>query len=32
VTADPRYAAQVGGLTVDRLVIVPGKIVNIVAR
>jgi leucyl-tRNA synthetase len=32
VTADSRYAAQVGDLTVDRLVIVPGKIVNIVAR
>ncbi len=31
VAADPRYAAQVGDLTVARLVIVPGKIVNIVA-
>ncbi len=31
VTADPRYAGQVGDLTVARLVIVPGKIVNIVA-
>ncbi len=31
VTADPRYTAQVDGLSVSRLVVVPGKIVNIVA-
>ena len=31
VVADPRYAAQIASLTVDRLVIVPGKIVNVVA-
>jgi leucyl-tRNA synthetase len=32
VSADPRYARQVMGLTVDRLVVVPGRIVNVVAR
>jgi leucyl-tRNA synthetase len=32
VTTDPRYAEQVAGLAVTRLIAVPGKIVNIVAR
>ena len=31
-TADERYVRQVTGLTVDRLVVVPGRIVNVVPR
>ncbi len=31
LTADPRYARQVAGLAVERLVVVPGRIVNVVA-
>jgi leucyl-tRNA synthetase len=30
--ADPRYAGHTRGLTVERLVVVPGRIVNVVAR
>jgi leucyl-tRNA synthetase len=30
VTADKRYVRQITGLTVDRLVVVPGRIVNVV--
>ena len=32
VTADERYVRQITGLTVDRLVVVPGRIVNVVPR
>jgi leucyl-tRNA synthetase len=32
VTADKRYVRQITRLTVDRLVVVPGRIVNVVPR
>jgi hypothetical protein len=32
VTADERYVRQITGLTVDRLVVAPGRIVNVVPR
>ncbi len=32
VAADERYVMQITGLTVGRLAVVPGQIVNVVAR
>jgi leucyl-tRNA synthetase len=32
ITSDPRYGAHLQGLTADRIVVVPGRVVNVVAR